>query len=177
MYNPAYRISAWTVLTFAYLRYEDVHTEIGSVLNNPGHSTWRSGRASRWPAACGKFDAARRSPARCNHRHLAGGCSGYVGPNRGTSLQEQIVFLRREHYTTQCHPTFRPEGGCIRSFTQKLRWLDKFQALMTVFWAFAPCSLVQVFRRFRGSKYFSNVGKFLPVFAVQQLRRLPSLAL
>jgi hypothetical protein len=52
---------------------------------------------------------------------------------------------------------------------------------MTVFWDVAPCSLVEVYRRFRnacylhhqddpddwGSKYLWNVAEFLPDYTVQ----------
>jgi hypothetical protein len=57
---------------------------------------------------------------------------------------------------------------------------------MAVFWVVAPCSLVEVYQRFRGpcclhhqddrpndggSKYLRNVGKLLPDYAALQPRR------
>jgi hypothetical protein len=51
---------------------------------------------------------------------------------------------------------------------------------MAVFWVFAPCSLVQVYRRFRGaipddggSKHLLNVDKLLPDYTAQQPRSQP----
>jgi hypothetical protein len=53
---------------------------------------------------------------------------------------------------------------------------------MAVFWFVAPCSLVEVHRRFRGTcclhhrpddggrKYLRNVGKFLPDYTALQTR-------
>jgi hypothetical protein len=60
--------------------------------------------------------------------------------------------------------------------------------MMAVFWVVAPCSLVEVYRRFRlfaasiiraialdgGSKHIWNVGKLLPDYTEQQPRRQPS---
>jgi hypothetical protein len=50
---------------------------------------------------------------------------------------------------------------------------------MDVFWGFAPYSLVEVYRRFRGaddggSKHLRNVGKLQPDYTAQQPRRQPS---
>jgi hypothetical protein len=39
---------------------------------------------------------------------------------------------------------------------------------MTVFWDIAPCSLAEVYRRFRGSKHLLNVGELLPDYTAQQ---------
>jgi hypothetical protein len=56
---------------------------------------------------------------------------------------------------------------------------------MAVFWVVAPCSLVEVYQRFRGtcclhhegddgsSMYHRNVGKLLPDYTALQLRRQP----
>jgi hypothetical protein len=58
---------------------------------------------------------------------------------------------------------------------------------MAVFWVVAPCSMVEVYHRFRGhrcvhhqgdddggSKDLSNVGELLPDYTAQQPRRQPS---
>jgi hypothetical protein len=56
------------------------------------------------------------------------------------------------------------------------------------FWVVASCSLVELYRRFRGacclhrpddggSKYIRNVGKLLPDYTAQQSRKQPSLTL
>jgi hypothetical protein len=42
---------------------------------------------------------------------------------------------------------------------------------MTVFWDVAPCSLVEVYRRFRGSKHLWNVDKHLRDYTAQHPRR------
>jgi hypothetical protein len=39
------------------------------------------------------------------------------------------------------------------------------------FWVVAPCSLVEVYRRFRGSRHLQDVGKLLPDYTAQQPRR------
>jgi hypothetical protein len=51
---------------------------------------------------------------------------------------------------------------------------------MAIFWNVAPCSLVEIDRRFRyayfrddrGSKHIWNVDQFLPDYTVQHNRRL-----
>jgi hypothetical protein len=43
------------------------------------------------------------------------------------------------------------------------RWL--------VFWDVAPCSLVEVYRRFRDSKHLWDAGKLLPDYTAQHPRR------
>jgi hypothetical protein len=61
---------------------------------------------------------------------------------------------------------------------------------MTVFWDVAPCSLIEIYRRYsgayclhhnrsddEGSMYLWNVGKFLPDYMAQHPRRQPSLYL
>jgi hypothetical protein len=48
---------------------------------------------------------------------------------------------------------------------------------MTVFWVIAPCSLVEVYRRFRGTYCLHHQGdecKLLPDYTAQQPRRQPS---
>jgi hypothetical protein len=71
--------------------------------------------------------------------------------------------------------------------------LVRFQVLtaasmkIIVFWDVAPCSLIEVYQRFRGtycihhhspddggSKHLRNVGKFLPDYTAQHPRRQPS---
>jgi hypothetical protein len=69
-------------------------------------------------------------------------------------------------------------------------FLDRFikpsNTKMVVFWVVAPCSLVEVYQRFRGacrvmskhpddgSKHLWNIGKLLPDYMAQQPRRQPS---
>jgi hypothetical protein len=45
---------------------------------------------------------------------------------------------------------------------------------MTVFWDVALCSLMEVYRCFRGSKHLWNVSKLLPDYMAQHPRRQPS---
>jgi hypothetical protein len=67
---------------------------------------------------------------------------------------------------------------------QLSNWLPfvRFQILtaesmkMAVFWGFAPCSLVEGYRRFRGPCCLWNVSKRLPNYTAQQPKRQPSSA-
>jgi hypothetical protein len=70
-------------------------------------------------------------------------------------------------------------------FKTKESSVVRFQVLteasmkMAVFWVIAQCSLVEVYRRFRGadvgsSKHLRIVGIFLPDYTAQQPRRQPS---
>jgi hypothetical protein len=47
---------------------------------------------------------------------------------------------------------------------------------MAVFWVVVPCSLVEVYRRFRGAccLHHQGVGKLLPDYMAQQPRKEPS---
>jgi hypothetical protein len=40
---------------------------------------------------------------------------------------------------------------------------------MTVFWDVAPCDILDIDRRFRGSKHLRNVGLLLPDYIAQHL--------
>jgi hypothetical protein len=79
------------------------------------------------------------------------------------------------------------KSGCYFVQTRKIQ--VKFQVLtatnmkMAVSWDVAPCSLIDIDRRFRGvycrlhndDKYYWNVGQYLPDYTVQHPRRQPSL--
>jgi hypothetical protein len=54
-----------------------------------------------------------------------------------------------------------------------LHFLTFFDMKMAVFWVVAPCSLVEVHRRFWGSKYLWNVGKLLPDYTMLHPKRHP----
>jgi hypothetical protein len=63
----------------------------------------------------------------------------------------------------------------------KFRVFTAASMKMAVFWVVAPCSLVEVYWRFRGScclhhqgTHRSDVGKILPDYMAQQPRRQPS---
>jgi hypothetical protein len=72
--------------------------------------------------------------------------------------------------------------SCI-AITQASHSTGRNYLKMTVFWDVAPCSLVEVYRRYRGGrgdrpddggKHVWNVGKLLPDDTVLQPRRQPS---
>jgi hypothetical protein len=70
------------------------------------------------------------------------------------------------------------------TFYEEFQVLTAASMKMAVFWVVAPCSLVEVYRRFRGdrpddggSKYLLNVGKLLPDYTALQTRRQSSSAL
>jgi hypothetical protein len=49
--------------------------------------------------------------------------------------------------------------------------LTEASTKMAVFRVVAPSILVEIYRRFRGAFYLWNVGKLLPDYMAQQLRR------
>jgi hypothetical protein len=117
---------------------------------------------------------------------------------RLSNLSNLFMYLYVYQYIFLClsdHPclsTFcnveRTEGGRSRRTSDVIR--VSFQVLtaasmkMTLFWDVAPCSLVEIYRRFRraycprnlpddrGSKHFWNVGQFLRDYAAQHPRSL-----
>jgi hypothetical protein len=66
----------------------------------------------------------------------------------------------------------------VTKFTEDIEYLN---LKMVVFWVVAPCSLIEVYRRFRGSavsiisdKHLWYFGKAVPVYTAQQPTRQPS---
>jgi hypothetical protein len=109
-----------------------------------------------------------------------------------------VELITRPRSPTKCRKTQFRNLTCVmlprffkdcRATGKRKEVIQRTFQTMAVFWVVAPCSLVEIYQRFRGpccfhhqgdrpddggSKDFWNVGKSLPDYTVLQPRRQPS---
>jgi hypothetical protein len=106
-------------------------------------------------------------------------CSVYFPSNQILAIH---TLLLRQPSRVRCyyHPYYCQHSSNMQNL---ITLKSKYRIKMAVFWVTVPCSLVEVYRRFRGtcylhhqgdddwgSKHHWNVGKLLPDYTAQQLR-------